>query len=104
MWQFAVSYVCRFALAEGARVQSRVVDESHAPVPNAHVYSLSGCCNAQTQDARPNCSDRRNRRHLPTGIIRVLRPTCALPLRSEEHTSELQSHHDLVCRLLLEKK
>src|SRR6266851_10226878 len=24
--------------------------------------------------------------------------------RSEEHTSELQSHHDLVCPLLLEKK
>src|SRR5438034_2015871 len=30
----------------------------------------------------------------------------ALPFckRSEEHTSELQSHSDLVCRLLLEKK
>src|SRR5947207_3638813 len=27
-----------------------------------------------------------------------------LGLRSEEHTSELQSHSDLVCRLLLEKK
>src|SRR5437773_4772758 len=27
-----------------------------------------------------------------------------LCFRSEEHTSELQSHHDLVCRLLLEKK
>src|SRR5438132_5542958 len=27
-----------------------------------------------------------------------------LPWRSEEHTSELQSHSDLVCRLLLEKK
>src|SRR6266540_7377269 len=27
-----------------------------------------------------------------------------IPRRSEEHTSELQSHHDLVCRLLLEKK
>src|SRR5574343_915903 len=26
------------------------------------------------------------------------------PFRSEEHTSELQSHYDLVCRLLLEKK
>src|SRR5260221_8957716 len=26
------------------------------------------------------------------------------PKRSEEHTSELQSHSDLVCRLLLEKK
>src|SRR3989440_4577788 len=30
------------------------------------------------------------------------RPSC--PLRSEEHTSELQSRSDLVCRLLLEKK
>src|SRR3954464_2881359 len=28
--------------------------------------------------------------------------TCAL--RSEEHTSELQSHDNIVCRLLLEKK
>ena len=27
-----------------------------------------------------------------------------IPIRSEEHTSELQSHDDLVCRLLLEKK
>src|SRR5690349_24741699 len=27
-----------------------------------------------------------------------------LPTRSEEHTSELQSRRDLVCRLLLEKK
>src|SRR5260221_12900329 len=30
------------------------------------------------------------------------RPTAEVP-RSEEHTSELQSHSDLVCRLLLEK-
>src|SRR5207237_5869735 len=35
--------------------------------------------------------------------------TCAAPVkaprtRSEEHTSELQSHLNLVCRLLLEKK
>src|SRR5260370_10681522 len=28
----------------------------------------------------------------------------ASPVRSEEHTSELQSHLNLVCRLLLEKK
>src|SRR5437867_9108988 len=28
----------------------------------------------------------------------------ALAFRSEEHTSELQSPYDLVCRLLLEKK
>src|SRR5438034_8227374 len=31
-------------------------------------------------------------------------PLNALIRRSEEHTSELQSHSDLVCRLLLEKK
>src|SRR5437773_12273086 len=31
-------------------------------------------------------------------------PRCRTGGRSEEHTSELQSHHDLVCRLLLEKK
>src|SRR5437773_9287627 len=31
-------------------------------------------------------------------------PRAAPGSRSEEHTSELQSHHDLVCRLLLEKK
>src|SRR5699024_12479111 len=30
--------------------------------------------------------------------------TISLPSRSEEHTSELQSRFDLVCRLLLEKK
>src|SRR5204862_4530452 len=29
---------------------------------------------------------------------------CGRDLRSEEHTSELQSRRDLVCRLLLEKK
>src|SRR5215211_5709993 len=31
-------------------------------------------------------------------------PACRSRARSEEHTSELQSHSDLVCRLLLEKK
>src|SRR5438034_6316147 len=44
--------------------------------------------------------------------IKILPNQYTLPLmkglsgaeRSEEHTSELQSHSDLVCRLLLEKK
>src|SRR5260370_23390055 len=35
---------------------------------------------------------------------RTRRERTMLPLRSEEHTSELQSHLNLVCRLLLEKK
>src|SRR2546428_10223376 len=36
-------------------------------------------------------------------VVRDVRPRMGLG-RSEEHTSELQSRSDLVCRLLLEKK
>src|SRR5260221_4975560 len=38
------------------------------------------------------------------GTRNSLNHTPSKPRRSEEHTSELQSHSDLVCRLLLEKK
>src|SRR5438132_3387274 len=34
----------------------------------------------------------------------AISPDLTREFRSEEHTSELQSHSDLVCRLLLEKK
>src|SRR5688572_31119878 len=42
---------------------------------------------------------RRDRAHAEHGAGRR-----RLPVRSEEHTSELQSQSNLVCRLLLEKK
>src|SRR3712207_7235465 len=45
---------------------------------------------------------RRALRHLPG--LAVARVAPGAPLRSEEHTSELQSRQYLVCRLLLEKK
>src|SRR5260370_7791728 len=35
---------------------------------------------------------------------RLRAPASGIIIRSEEHTSELQSHLNLVCRLLLEKK
>src|SRR5690625_5877415 len=38
------------------------------------------------------------------GLSNVMPRIGALPKRSEEHTSELQSRGHLVCRLLLEKK
>src|SRR5699024_11700875 len=40
-----------------------------------------------------------NRLQYPANV-KIIR----IPCRSEEHTSELQSRFDLVCRLLLEKK
>src|SRR5207249_7184546 len=39
----------------------------------------------------------------PEGHLAVVEPHARV-VRSEEHTSELQSRFDLVCRLLLEKK
>src|SRR5438034_1138791 len=47
---------------------------------------------AQCSSSRSHRRARASRRFLSTAT------------RSEEHTSELQSHSDLVCRLLLEKK
>src|SRR5260221_2336107 len=53
----------------------------------------------------------RTREELRRVVAEVHHPECreeievlAPLVRSEEHTSELQSHSDLVCRLLLEKK
>src|SRR5947207_9508714 len=54
---------------------------------------VRGCAFAQRRRHSFACPARRHLRSLPTSSQ-----------RSEEHTSELQSHSDLVCRLLLEKK
>src|SRR5260221_7284617 len=65
------------------------------------IYTLS------LHDALP-ISDRRSRRSRHQNSKFILPELPSVPLtrkpRSEEHTSELQSHSDLVCRLLLEKK
>src|SRR5690349_24038948 len=92
----------------------------HAP---AHIYSLSlhdalpiyGL--VSHREARVRAADpllrhaaldqrRRRGRHRPGAGVRVRHELVDLfaVRRSEEHTSELQSRRDLVCRLLLEKK
>src|SRR5688572_33184056 len=59
---------------------------------------LSGCI-------RNRISDRWNRRSRSDRCYGVPRRyPCRSEWRSEEHTSELQSQSNLVCRLLLEKK
>src|SRR5471032_3694461 len=62
------------------------------------IYTLS------LHDALPILRVDQVRRHLDAGDAGVDRDRVAGRERSEEHTSEFQSHHDLVCRLLLEKK
>src|SRR5437773_9476289 len=61
---------------------------------------LQPCCDAQCAEAADAPSFRKARRSM--GMDTAYYSGCQD--RSEEHTSELQSHHDLVCRLLLEKK
>src|SRR5215204_7808953 len=64
------------------------------------IYTLS------LHDALP-ISQRRRPAHEPAIALAGAQPEDPLErlaARSEEHTSELQSHSDLVCRLLLEKK
>src|SRR5260370_284908 len=51
----------------------------------------------------PPSSQPFSQRQTPRHAI-VIGPGAGADLRSEEHTSELQSHLNLVCRLLLEKK
>src|SRR3974377_2604206 len=63
------------------------------------IYTLS------LHDALPICSDHAQcrRDNYAQGCGRVCTHCRQLRVRSEEHTSELQSQFPLVCRLLLEK-
>src|SRR5256885_4838110 len=62
------------------------------------IYTLS------LHDALPICSIRRQQFRQPAFLLRHTDNVAKKFQRSEEHTSELQSPCNLVCRLLLEKK
>src|SRR5690242_21083344 len=62
-------------------------------------WELARC--SDSADSRPGCRLAVVRRGLAPGAARLGQSSAG---RSEEHTSELQSHVNLVCRLLLEKK
>src|SRR5437773_6595006 len=71
--------------------------------------AISSACRATSEAARSRTSSTcpTTPGRSPCGTPRAVGSTAlGVPQgeRSEEHTSELQSHHDLVCRLLLEKK
>src|SRR5260370_5224388 len=57
-----------------------------------------------TTDCSPSRREILARKPRSRSAFSVLPRRSVTKLRSEEHTSELQSHLNLVCRLLLEKK
>src|SRR5699024_11969222 len=60
-------------------------------------------CTGQVMEERDAAFTALARTALPK-LSKALRTVLDVCARSEEHTSELQSRFDLVCRLLLEKK
>src|SRR5437667_4613225 len=70
--------------------------------PYTTLFDLGAGDIAHAPDRTPRGATRRAVRGRCVRLVHALRRR--LRSRSEEHTSELQSHHDLVCRLLLEKK
>src|SRR2546430_11524592 len=67
-------------------------------------FTGAGCCAASFHVIEDKLVSIviRTARYCPAGISPC--PRIAVAPRSEEHTSELQSQSNLVCRLLLEKK
>src|SRR5205814_9173857 len=64
-----------------------------------------GSCRSQARTSKPLVRGRFKSSKTYCGIGNLWRSEYSfLPVRSEEHTSELQSLRHLVCRLLLEKK
>src|SRR5260221_8726045 len=71
---------------------------------------LAATAEANLEDDHELCNEISTLKRLEVGMhaefMIIFKIECAdfIAQRSEEHTSELQSHSDLVCRLLLEKK
>src|SRR3712207_6908091 len=75
---------------------SRTVPVMTATAASPAGPSSSNASSANTSEASPRGPNQ--------PMKRTVRASIVVPMRSEEHTSELQSRQYLVCRLLLEKK
>src|SRR5947207_9346408 len=70
----------------------------------SRLFPAPGSAVTRTTFGRPDCVSRRAFSSSASSRSRPTKREKPRARRSEEHTSELQSHSDLVCRLLLEKK
>src|SRR2546429_4082588 len=81
--------------------------QRRACAPGGQILEEDFQVRVQALDRRHSAESRAAARHQFRGVqhqFDAARPARAGELRSEEHTSELQSRLHLVCRLLLEKK
>src|SRR2546427_2978413 len=81
------------------------------PPPPVHMSAAAAVAVTESTDDFPNPGGRKNCRDtvesvwgIPPSTLNDFTESLAERKRSEEHTSELQSQSNLVCRLLLEKK
>src|SRR5690606_39540265 len=81
----------------------RSSDLSQRSIPSTRLHSTR--CPMRSRGASDGCMSTSRVNHLRSSASSSKRPIRpGRHLRSEEHTSELQSRENLVCRLLLEKK
>src|SRR5438132_8002990 len=78
--------------------------ESQADKPDGELFDGYGLDAAYDEMFEAPLRPRAHYRALFHRLMSLTAEEFRLIKRSEEHTSELQSHSDLVCRLLLEKK
>src|SRR5207302_3252486 len=87
-------------LFRSPQIRPREYDRALVPPPRETALSVLAQCAVEASFCL--------RRLVPRRKSAKLRPApewlAEAPRRSEEHTSELQSRENLVCRLLLEKK
>src|SRR5438874_11144911 len=97
----AAAYGMRLDIPAGTAVRFEPGEIKSVPLialsGTREVYGGSGLVNG-------NLDDKKNRAASLARLQGFLQGELPCVARSEEHTSELQSRRDLVCRLLLEKK
>src|SRR5438067_3182240 len=89
LFPYTTLFRSRFKACERARFQS-----DYRLIVNEELSFIDCTTKIGFQTQTRNC----------TSVHRFVEYLITLLARSEEHTSELQSRFDLVCRLLLEKK
>src|SRR5207253_4452692 len=83
---------------------ARFVRFTHAPTNEIYTLSLHDALPIFRRSRRASMACARGSRQMCATLVAASSRRTSRRVRSEEHTSELQSRGHLVCRLLLEKK